>query len=502
MAETFLQRQTRLSAAAPKPPAQQTYNAGTQANHQTVAPKPPSVTGSPVSSTGYPSAQTQQVQQPAAPKPPTAPTSGFNAQPYQGRPLNQQDFQAFQQQGYGTFDPNKMQGAGNMVGNTGYEVYHAGTGGWQMRQPGQQPAAAPAPGNPAQSPALTAPISSVYGPYPGRPADTSLQAVDLGNNPFATYQAAPQVAQYNAPQAYQGSQFNQFAGPNQQAMNAQQTGLMSGILSNPHSMNAQAVAQLKERQKESALAMARQLGQQSGSAGAARGLQNTGSNVGGAQRAIDQQMVSQVLGGNRDIDIQKMQQDRQDELQALSASESLQAGQLGRSRDAYSSTLLGQDRQATDNRNVSQDALTNSMAQFDNRMRGHEFNADQGFKQFSTERDAQDASLQRALSQFGVNQAVNESNQGNYGQDIDAYFRQKEVEQAKANLSVQQSLGQGGLGLDAQKLAEQRRQFNLGHALDRLQFGEGARQFNSDLGFRYNNMDQNATSAMVAGLLR
>lgn len=392
---------------------------------------------------------------------------------------------------------------GSPVNSSGYPTPTA----QQVQQP-KPPAPKPAtpPAVPAATTyagaALTAPIKSVYGPYPGRPANTQLQSTNLGNEAFKTYQAGPQVPQFNAPQSYQGTQFAQFQSPDQQAMNAQQTALMSRVLGDPHSMNAQNVAQLKERQKESALAMARQLGQQAGSIGAARGLQGNGSAVGQAQRAVDQNMLAEILGGNRDIDLQKMQQDRADELQALQASEALQQGQLGRSRDAFSSTLLGQTTQATDDRSVSQDALQSGLAEFDARMQGNRFNADERFRQFETERGAQDASLQRALAQFGVNQGVNESNQQNYGMDLDAYFRQKDADQAKANLSVQQQLGQGGLTLDAKKLAEQRRQFNLGHALDRLQFGEGARQFNSDLGFRYNQLDTNSNQALLASLLK
>jgi hypothetical protein len=52
-------------------------------------------------------------------------------------------------------------------------------------------------------------------------------------------------------------------------------------------------------------------------------------------------LADSVLGGNRQIDLQKMQQDRADELGALGASNDVLGGQMGRATSGYGAQTLG-----------------------------------------------------------------------------------------------------------------------------------------------------------------
>jgi hypothetical protein len=68
-------------------------------------------------------------------------------------------------------------------------------------------------------------------------------------------------------------------------------------------------------------------------------------------------------------------------------------------------------------------------------------------------------------------------------------------------LDLQKELGIGGLNIDQQRVANQNRQFDAGHGLNILQFLEGQRQFNGNLGFNYNQLSANQQSGMMNSIL-
>jgi hypothetical protein len=115
-------------------------------------------------------------------------------------------------------------------------------------------------------------------------------------------------------------------------------GLIQQLLANPHSMSAQGVGQLKQRQMEDAMAMQQQLSGQMAQRYASRGTMGGGS-FGADGRRLGADTMETILGGNRDIDIAKMQQDRADEL-----------GVIGAAQDVYKTGLAGQMAQSDENR--------------------------------------------------------------------------------------------------------------------------------------------------------
>lgn len=84
----------------------------------------------------------------------TTTTAGPNLDPYANRKLSSGEWDTLKSQYGGGKDYNfgaaGFKGSGNMLGSSGYEIFHAGSGGWQLRKPGQQPAGPAQPGQPAQ----------------------------------------------------------------------------------------------------------------------------------------------------------------------------------------------------------------------------------------------------------------------------------------------------------------------------------------------------------------
>lgn len=474
--ESFIQRQKRLNQA------------GTQKS--TFAPN--TGTQSPVTPTGGTNMQatTQAPQQPPTGGVDPAP-AGVPAAISQGAPTfapSMTGTQADWQTGQSQFGPSvswqRMLAAhgGNMTPEQKAYAEQQVALGSKASNPFSSNYAPPAGGGPAAAtgampnPALYSP----YGPYPGRPGETNLQGMNLGNSQFATYSPTENATQH------QQAQFSQWQNQDQQQTNASQSALINAILQNPHSLSQDVVSQMKGQQQDQALLMAQQAKNAALADRAGRGMQGGGA----ASRLIDNDTISNLLGGYRDIDIAKAQQDRADELNALGASEEILQGQLGRAGDQFNNLLKGQAAQAQENQFGSEFGLKRDS-----------FLADERAKEYESVRSGQDAEIDRILKQFGINASVAESAQNNYGADVDAFFRNKDNAIDEKNLSLQEKLGMGGLDLDRQKLGENARQFDLGHALDALGFLEGRRQFNGDLGFKYNQLDQQGTQSIFDYLM-
>ena len=116
--------------------------------------------------------------------------------------------------------------------------------------------------------------------------------------------------------------------------------LLQQILANPHTLNDQAVSQLKEKGKETAVALQKQTADQLALDAISRGVAGGGASEAGRRRSVDA-MLSDIIRGNRDIDLQKVAQDRTDELGALDASTGFLTGAENRSLSRYNSELQG-----------------------------------------------------------------------------------------------------------------------------------------------------------------
>lgn len=430
-------------------------------------------------------------------------------------------------------------------------------------QPASAPvAAAPAPQASQGFQAYTqqlqqqaAPASQL--PPPPPPPDRNLTPLQVGTDPFASSQAKDfngqlptyQAQQFNGatPDSYTADKLAQFNGPDQTAQQNQQNALLQAIMANPHTLNADVVNQMKASGRDAATSMQDQLQGQADQNNASRGTLGSGA-AQADQSNRQQQMVNQILSSNRNLDITQANQNRQDELGALNASDQVQQGQANRSIAGFGAQLAGGQAQAALNQAAQQSRMQGS--QFD--LSKQQLNADQLLKQFQSGQDqsrfgldvsnannqnnlnasqsqlaAQQANQQRLLTQFGMNQASAQQGGANYGQDLQAWIANNAATLAnnQFNESTRQfntqtgnqvdqfgkSFGEGqrqfntGAAMNLAQFLEQQRQYNTGFGENQRQFnsslGENARQFNGNLGFNYNQMDQNGQNALINAIL-
>lgn len=346
---------------------------------------------------------------------------------------------------------------------------------------------------PATSPAPTAPPAPTAGPAPalapsyappvytpGRQVGSQYTAgsIAVPQGGYATYnptQAIPQATPYaQAPQnAYQAQQVQQFQAPQQQGIDAQQQQILQRIMANPESMSAQNVAQMKMAQQEQALAAQKQMMNQLGGNAASRGI-DPGS-PGYAQmmqRQAMQDTSSQMLGANRAIDLQKMQQDRADQLSALGASNDYLNASLGRAVSGFQTGLQGTEAQRAEQlagigsgRELSQ--LNNQAQQqgFSDAMQQATLGSQNEFNQYQSQFNAQNAAQQNALANEGLLQQGAQVGLGNRNADIsgqqvanqNAQFGQSlAFDREKFDYGRQQDVAQAAASASAANAAQQR----------------------------------------------
>lgn len=323
-----------------------------------------------------------------------------------------------------------------------------------------------------------------FGAAPGAPTGTTYTPGQLPGSTQSAYSASQFSG--STPEAYKETQFSQFSGPNQQQTDDSQTALINRILANPESMSPQMVAQLKGVQQDSATSMAKQLQDQLGENVASRGLSSGGGFANSNARRIGENSISQILGANRDIDIQKAQTDRSDQLNALGAASDVMSGQMNRASQGYQNTLAGQSAQAGEGKFTTQSNLDRNSQD----LQRQGMQADENYRGWGSQKSLDDAAFQRAMGQEGLNQAGADSKFRQYGQDSQNYFGMRDAGRADQNLALQGELGRGGLANDSKRIAQNDRQFDLSHILARQQFGENQRQFNGSMGLSYNQLDQ------------
>lgn len=213
--------------------------------------------------------------------------------------------------------------------------------------------------------------------------------------------APPPTYQANGglPPSYVADTLSQFKAPDQSGINGDQMSLMHAILANPQTMNPAVVAQLKEASKQEALSMMQQT--QAGFDTSAGSRLGSGA-LNAAGRDNTMSTIGRILDSNRGIDINAAQTNRQDELNALTSSEALASGQLGRAVSGYNTTLGGQTAQAGLNVQANTSALQRAIEG------EHE-------KQIAAEQ-----AMNSAQFQWNQNLGVASNAQSNYNQDIAA----------------------------------------------------------------------------------
>lgn len=183
-------------------------------------------------------------------------------------------------------------------------------------------------------------LGNIYGPQMAKPDPN--QGVKDVDQKLGTTNAIEQLKE-QAPVAGVPQSFR-----NTNPYYAQQQQLMSRILSNPQTMGQQQQDQLNEQQKESALRMQKQFGTQAQQQAASRGF----GGGGGTQQALQSQMaqdtMNQILSGRRDVALKAANQNRQDEMNALDASQRLsgQEWEADMGRSALNLNQMNQNRQS------------------------------------------------------------------------------------------------------------------------------------------------------------
>lgn len=375
-----------------------------------------------------------------------------------------------------------------VAGSPGMSWVHNGQG-WTIAPSGSTTQAGQ-PGQTAQpNPALMSP----YGPYPGRPEATQYTPGQLPQYQFQDYNTS-QFTQ-NAPQSaiYQGGQIGQFGGLDQSAQQSAENALLQQIMSGG-GLSDQAVNQMKTAGKESALSMSDQLRQQNQQANAGRGF--------GAATAqpqdlrLQQQAVSDIIGNNRGIDIAAAQQKFQDQLSALGASSALGGQRVSNATNLYNTGLQGQLAQ----QGVNQNAAASSMAGAQFGAQQQKAQADENQRGFSNQFMAPQFNQTNALAQQQLNQQGAANAQQNYSTDLSAFQNYQNMLNQQRQLDIQSQLGNAGIGVDQQRLAQQGGQFNQQLQLQWAQMMSGLLNNQQQLGLGYTQLGANQQNALMQSL--
>lgn len=229
-------------------------------------------------------------------------------------------------------------------------------------------------------------------PTPGEPAP------GLGAE-NATAQWSKQALAAGVPQSYRGA--NPYAD--------QQQAMMSKILANPETMGQQFQDQLGESQKESANRMLKQ-----GQNAASQQQANRGFSTGGGQEHAmrgqqQQDMISNLLSGRRDIATQATQQNRQDQYNALNASQGLNDAEWNGQMQLAGLGLNQMNQNRGANLNDFLGAHSADMDVMNWEQNNDQFNKNFGldFLRWGTQKDQFNATLGENQRQFNGNMGFN-----------------------------------------------------------------------------------------------
>lgn len=244
-----------------------------------------------------------------------------------------------------------------------------------------------------------------------------------------------------------GPGFTQYTNPDGGQVPTLNRELIERILANPETMSPDMVNQLKSRGRDSALAMAGQLRDGAHADVASRGFSDVGGMRAGFDRAIDSQMIDDIINSNRDIDITAAATNRGDQLAALGAGEDFENALAARADSNYRARLLGEST-------ASDDVFRNNTLDVDR------------FK------------VEEAVKQAGDTSA--------FRNDAFRYDQMRD----DRNQTLQEYLGMEGIDLDWARLDSAESQF--GRSL-----GENARQSNNQLGYQYSSLSAQQQSRLM-----
>lgn len=404
-------------------------------------------------------------------------------------------------------DDNYLNTISNAIYNTDEAKAYKAKQNAPAVTPTVQPATPPPPSTPPTSPVTatggipppTPPTPQAATPPPAAPV-ASPQAIEARPdartpdqhtpalptyNPFqftASVGATPGQVTYNPAATLANPNISQFAAPDQSAGNTAQNNVLNAVMANPEVMNPERVAQLKEQQKEQALLLGQQNNAQYAQSAVGRGTLNSGQ-TDAFRSTTNNNVNNAILSGNRNVDLSTAQTNRQNQLDALTASSGVAQDQLGRATGSYTTGLQGQLAKANSDLSTAG------------------FNANQQFQGYQSQAAANDAQFQRALTlgQFDLNKQQAQAGQNVTGfqsqanSNTDAFSRALALAQNAQGVYGQDLSAQFGnqaQNLDLQKFLESNSQFTRS-------LNQNNNQFNSNLGFNYNQLDQNGQSQLM-----
>jgi hypothetical protein len=169
--------------------------------------------------------------------------------------------------------------------------------------------------------------------------------------------ATPGSALGGPAEAAKSGMFTQYAPMEHDFQNWQQLELVSNLLANPETLDAQTVQAMKQKAQEDAMFRQREADEAAAAELGASGFGFNGGRADAQRRASSEGLESAILGSNRDLDIMATQQNRNDQLNALQAAEGILGGQVGRSSSTFQDILRGQQANRDDHWTGEQLAL-------------------------------------------------------------------------------------------------------------------------------------------------
>jgi hypothetical protein len=381
-----------------------------------------------------PATPQQQQQGAPMPQPPQGPQQGTSGGQQPGGYGSPQDAIAALYAKHGVADG----GAGSGFTDAAYWAKQAtGTGGWNDYWNNRLDSDLGGTGTDAggnNAPQYQQAQMQSAGPSP------SFTPFQFDQTPMNSYQG-DQLSTQQLP-AYMAAQISQYQAPGQaQGLNDSMSGLMAKMIANPETMSDQNVAQLKEQQKEQALSMQQQMQAQGGQQAASQGMYGSGQQLANDQRSRDTTLNS-LLSGYRGIDLQKMGQDRTDQLNVMNAGQGFTNALTNQAQGNYGATLQGQQAQANQN-----------------------------FQSQQSQADAVKYNLARQQAQAGINQASSASQQNARQFGLQAQQAQAGQNQFGANFGQQNWQTLMANQLAQAQMATQNGQFNANLQNNQYQFG-------------------------------
>ncbi len=267
---------------------------------------------------------------------------------------------------------------------------------------------------------------------------------------------------------YREGDITQFLSPDQQIVEGQVRGLLGDVMGN-RVMSDQVVSQMREQQKEQALAQQEAMLQESAAGAAGRGTFGGGRHL-AREQGIRQDTADALLRQSRDLSIQQAQTNRADELAAMDAANQFLTGQAGRAAELFRTGLTGEELRETSR----QEAATSQQRAAQLGLTREELQAQEGQQAAKFGLTREELQAQQQQLEFQSRQAAESDLIDRFLQQQQLYQQGEQFRQASAQSALADLLGRGGLDvsrmsqwLDRQGLTERGRQFDENLALQR-----------------------------------